>query len=390
VSILFIYISFPDWFSHGLYVLFRPELREKEKEQKDAQLELQRMRENMERMEIEREEMVREVEAQIERALASMAVDVDDSDYGAIGSRPSSRLSSHSAPNPSLSRRGSDVGLRSSSSGRGLRSFSTDSTLVESFLMKENESMARVASGSGVKDTIVEADEESDPPVKPKPKRFSASHMQGTGVALDGMSAVDAGIHENSETIAQKMLEIQQKVCLSPILFVCYVFLICNFFHSWSMLSMWTTTASTTVAGLNHGAQVALVRVVTRTLRQGRPLLVAPGAQASRPSLQATLATRPTSQKRAASRVVVLTLLVRPALVAMVHQQHRPFLMKVPTPLSSPRIIFLVFLPNHARQQYKGTRFQLNVLPPTAYRLCELRPRPRMLSRGPNQVVRLP
>ena len=76
--------------------------------------------EAMERMEQERAEMIAEVEAQIERALASMAVDMDDSDYG--GSRPSSRLSSRSAP--------SALHL-SGSRPRPLRSFSTESTLTD-------------------------------------------------------------------------------------------------------------------------------------------------------------------------------------------------------------------------------------------------------------------
>ena len=56
---------------------------------RQALQELEQMRQNMEKMEEERAEMIAEVEAQIERALAHMAVDVEDSDYG--GSRPSSR-----------------------------------------------------------------------------------------------------------------------------------------------------------------------------------------------------------------------------------------------------------------------------------------------------------
>ena len=48
----------------------------------------------MEFMEQERAEMVTEVEAQIEKALASMAMDIDDSDE--YDSPPGSRLSSQS------------------------------------------------------------------------------------------------------------------------------------------------------------------------------------------------------------------------------------------------------------------------------------------------------
>ncbi len=67
------------------------ELRDTENAHKKATEELEQMREMMDRMEEERAEMVAEVEAQIERALTSMAVDFDDSDYAS--SRPVSRLS---------------------------------------------------------------------------------------------------------------------------------------------------------------------------------------------------------------------------------------------------------------------------------------------------------
>ena len=89
------------------------------------------MRKTMEFMEQERAEMVAEVEAHIEKALASMAVDIDDS--GEYDSRPGSRLSSHpgsrlSRPSRRTSRscRMSDAGIR-----KQLRSFGTESTLVD-------------------------------------------------------------------------------------------------------------------------------------------------------------------------------------------------------------------------------------------------------------------
>ena len=102
----------------------RTELRETEHAHREATVELERMKETMERMELERAEMIAEVEMQIERALASMAVDIDESDYSS--SRPQSRLSNLSgAPR---SRRPSDA-----FKNKALRSFATDSTLAETY-----------------------------------------------------------------------------------------------------------------------------------------------------------------------------------------------------------------------------------------------------------------
>jgi len=151
----------------------------------------------MERMEQERAEMVAEVEAQIERALASMAVELDDSDYGS--SRPQSRLSNVSG---SRSRRTSDA-----SKARHLRSFGTESTLAESYAedieaVEEEETTKTI-----VRETSTIAEDEEEPTTKKK--RFSASELE---VPQDGMNAVDEGISQKSDKIAQKVLEIQQKV----------------------------------------------------------------------------------------------------------------------------------------------------------------------------------
>lgn len=163
-------------------------------------LELAQMRENMERMEEERAEMMAEVEAQIERALASMAVDVDvDSEYSDYSrpSRPSSRTSSHAFPR---SRRASDAGKR-------LPSIGTESTLAESYNerdLNDDNIIGTVARETG---TIDEEDEE---PISPtKKKRFSATEGESL---QDGMTAVDEGISQKSDKIAQKVLQIQQKV----------------------------------------------------------------------------------------------------------------------------------------------------------------------------------
>lgn len=180
------------------------ELRETEQAQQEAMLELQRMRETMERMEEERAEMVAEVEAQIERALASMAVDIDDSDYSS--SRPHSRLSNISG---TRSRRASDAAKT-----RHLRSFGTESTLAESYgediEAVEREGLPAHDKVERQTDTIVEDDEEE--PVA-RTKRFSASEVDAP---QDGMTAVDEGISQKSDKIAQKVLEIQQKVSLAP------------------------------------------------------------------------------------------------------------------------------------------------------------------------------
>ncbi|TFK30441.1 DENN domain-containing protein [Coprinopsis marcescibilis] len=170
------------------------QLRETENAHREAAVELSQMKETMERMEIERSQMIAEVEAQIEMALASMAVDIDDSDYGS--SRPQSRLSNRSGVR---SRRASDA-VRT----RQLRSFATDSTLAESYgeeVVDSSDVRSERAQG-----TIAEEDEE---PSAAKKKRFSASEVE---VPQDGMNAVDEGISQKSDRIAQKVLEIQNKL----------------------------------------------------------------------------------------------------------------------------------------------------------------------------------
>ena len=191
--------------------MFAPlELSETEEAHRTALEELDAMRGQMERMEEERAEMIAEVEAQIERALAHMAVDVDDSDYG--GSRPSSRLSTRSAPSTS----GGGYRFPSEGRARPMRSFSTESTLAESFAHGDDLIKTERVTG-----TVMEEDEEPDSDererekgIEKKKKRFSA----GADVEQhDGMKAVDEGISQKSDKIAQKVLQIQRKVCLSPL-----------------------------------------------------------------------------------------------------------------------------------------------------------------------------
>ncbi|KAF7339475.1 DENN domain-containing protein [Mycena sanguinolenta] len=187
------------------------QLRDTESAHTEAMAELERMRETMEKMEQERAEMVAEVEAQIERALASMAVDIESDFDENDSSRPSSRLSSRPASRLSNSSR---PGSRraSDASKRPLRSFATESTLAESYESADLD-MERVMPAKLVRETgtIIEADgEEEETPASPnRKKRFSASE---TDMPQDGMNAVDEGISQKSDRIAQKVLQIQQKL----------------------------------------------------------------------------------------------------------------------------------------------------------------------------------
>ena len=160
------------------------------------------MRDTMERMEQERSEMIAEVEAQIERALASMAVDMDDSDYS---SRPNSRLSSRSAPSTLR---------RSGSRARPLRSFSTESTLTDLYaagMREEGGKAQRTTPVEEVEEPKEGHDNEKDKDTDSvkKRRRFSATPIDGP---QDGMTAVDEGISQKSNSIARKVLDIQRKV----------------------------------------------------------------------------------------------------------------------------------------------------------------------------------
>jgi EEF1A N-terminal glycine/lysine methyltransferase len=189
-----------------IHLFIFTELKDTEAAHRDALVELQKMRDTMEIMEQERAEMVAEVEAQIEKALASMAVDIDDSDEydSQPGSRASSRSTSRiSRPNSraSRSRRTSDAAMRM----KQVRSFGTESTLVESYDAMRDEAQTKL---DLAKEEVIE--EEDEMPASPTNKnRFSASGNEGQP---DGMTAVDEGISERSDRIAQKVLQIQQKV----------------------------------------------------------------------------------------------------------------------------------------------------------------------------------
>ena len=171
--------------------------------------ELAEMRENMERMEEERAEMMAEVEAQIERALASMAVDGDvDSQYSDYSrhSRSSSRASSRAFPR---SRRGSDAPKTR------LPSLGTESTLAESYHDHDIRD-ERSINGVGPRETGTIEEEDEEPVSPTKKKRFSATVEEESH--QDIMEAMDEGISSKSDKIAQKVLQIQQKVRVTGVL----------------------------------------------------------------------------------------------------------------------------------------------------------------------------
>ena len=194
---------------------------------RDAVAELEKMRDAMVRMEQERLEMVAEVEAQIERALASMQVEIlsDVSEYS-DGSRPNSRMSDL----PTIARRPMSPGTPTTRSRRGsvtdkrLGSYGTESTLVD------YDDDVRLNVGDRSTTVIEETEEEAeneerrkrpsidnvqeipDEDVTITKKRFSAEGNGADKSHQDAMGAVDMGISEKSDKIAQKVMEIQRKV----------------------------------------------------------------------------------------------------------------------------------------------------------------------------------
>ncbi|KAG8906211.1 hypothetical protein FRB99_007356 [Tulasnella sp. 403] len=188
--------------------MLQARLADTEAKHKDAMTELERMRIEMEEMEEERNRMVEEVEAQIERALASMTLsDHYESDYS-----QGSNFSSHSHPRFGSSRPGSRPGT---SNGRPLRSFATASTLagnaaddVSSIDMGQDDTM--IVEGRGETNSMrkgsVDLKSQSGSVRK---RRFSASSREPH---LDGLDAVDVGISQRIETVAEKMMAIQQKL----------------------------------------------------------------------------------------------------------------------------------------------------------------------------------
>jgi len=163
------------------------ELKETESAHREALVELQKMRKTMEFMEQERVEMVTKVEAQIEKALASMAMDIDDSDKYDL--QPRSHLSLQSGghlscPSSQTSRscHTSDAGMQ-----KQLRSFGTESMLVDTYNPAREDAQARF---DLLKEDVIEEEEDDEAPQSPKMKHLLASGGKGQ---QDRMSAVDEG-----------------------------------------------------------------------------------------------------------------------------------------------------------------------------------------------------
>ncbi|KAH8120321.1 AEX-3 domain-containing protein [Phellopilus nigrolimitatus] len=183
------------------------QLLDTESAHKNAMLELESMRQAMEKMEDERAQLVEEVEAQIERALASMSMSIEMSESEDGSQLDGSQLddSQLDGQQSESSRPPSDVGSRRSSNAVGSppRTFSTDSTLAGT---AENDDMTRHSLESSA---IAEEEEEE---ASPTVLNIDASGAPVGERSQDAMVAVDEGIHQNSDKIAQKVMQIQQKL----------------------------------------------------------------------------------------------------------------------------------------------------------------------------------
>ncbi|KAG8741009.1 hypothetical protein FRC10_003468 [Ceratobasidium sp. 414] len=203
------------------------ELHAKEEAHQAALVELDTMKRNMDEMERERAQMVAEVEAQIERALASMAFSDGEgfSDY----SRPGSAMSEVSGENSGIHGHSgigvghaSVQGLRHVESGPGLRHASGQSfgsgSLSDGASSRRLRSMATATTLAddasdevtrvGVDISSAMAKEGMEDPTSLGARRFSASKHEG----VDGFVAVDQGITERSDVVAMKVHQIQQKL----------------------------------------------------------------------------------------------------------------------------------------------------------------------------------
>jgi NTP pyrophosphatase (non-canonical NTP hydrolase) len=275
------------------------ELQETESAQRAAAQELEKMKHNMEKMELERSQMVAEVEAQIERALQSMMIGDSDMEWdeedleeipnesplarvrspildsagegsdrpmsprSVISSRHGNRRRIRDAQDSALSDGGKSARSTKSAAAARLRSFGTASTLAEIA-----DKLEQVKNAHGVKSRASsrhghvatksrasshhghgsdrggggklkpqrseqklngnEADEDSslsekerqelerEKAIQRATKRFSTGAAEGAKNGTSGgdgmMSAVDAGIVEKSDRIAEKVKQIQQRV----------------------------------------------------------------------------------------------------------------------------------------------------------------------------------
>jgi hypothetical protein len=283
------------------------ELQETEGAQRAAHQELERMKHNMEKMELERSQMVAEVEAQIERALQSMMIGDSDMEWdeedldeipnespmarvrspildsaGEGSSRPISPRSIVSsrhgkqrrlreAQDAAFSDGGKSIKSTKSGTAARLRSFGTASTLAEiadkleqvknahgaksrassrhghtatksrasshhghgserggGGKLKSQRSEAKLNGDTADEDSSLSEKErlerEREKAIQRATKRFSTGASEGAKNGTSGgdgmMSAVDAGIVEKSDRIAEKVKQIQQRVSIFGCLFM--------------------------------------------------------------------------------------------------------------------------------------------------------------------------
>lgn len=175
------------------------ELRDTEDAHSKAAVELEKLREDMERMEDEREQMVAEVEAQIERALASMMIDDEDNIIYRSQSRPLSRHSRIASPEAARSR-SAPGSRRPSFTAADLIPHPRDSYTTEGSTIADHSDLAREK-----RSTLDETIEEEEIPARSKEAIKKSKQF-------DDMDPLDATLSEKNDRIAQKVLQIQQKV----------------------------------------------------------------------------------------------------------------------------------------------------------------------------------
>lgn len=175
------------------------ELAETENAHKDALKELESMRKMMLTMEVERAQMIQEVEDQIRMITVQIDPDSDES-------RPTSRLSVMSAPGA----------LRKSDShSHSLRTSNTDATLVESASMgdlRQKDDSVRMSHRTSTVPEVDEPTEDEEVDVSAaKKKRYSASRAD---FAQDGMAAVDDALSNATAMVNQSISNIQRRVSI--------------------------------------------------------------------------------------------------------------------------------------------------------------------------------
>ncbi|KAF8309866.1 AEX-3 domain-containing protein [Cantharellus anzutake] len=186
------------------------ELAQTEAEHNQALIELERMREEMEEMERERSQMIAEVEAQIERALVSIAFSDGNSDLSdLVISRPGSAMSSHRSDSRPSSRNGGGPET-GSSHNHTLRSFGTATTLAEEQAMALVESHPNGGESTVTIGPVREVTDKRSPTALSEKalRRFSVTKRDHS----DALGGMDRSISERSDAVAQRMLQIQRKL----------------------------------------------------------------------------------------------------------------------------------------------------------------------------------